>query len=70
MPDNEQYIAVIKIEKRTSRDVPLPNLRPGTNPGKETKRDVAEVTQMTIKAATLEKVVEKTRAHLALIEED
>jgi hypothetical protein len=62
-----QYIAQLKIEKKT---MPTGGPRMGQPASQQPKRDIAEISQLTIKAATMEKLVEKLQKHVAIIEED
>lgn len=68
-PENEQFIAHIKIEKKVTPQVKINSPLSSSSTSKK-EREISEVTQMTIKANTLEKLISKTRAHLELIEED
>ena len=54
------YVAHLKIEKVEVRDT-----RAEAN-----KRDISEVTQMTIKGKSLETLTEKLGRHIAIVEEE
>lgn len=55
------YVASLKIEKVDKDQRPLGQNGP--------KRDTTEVTQMVIKGDTLESLIRKLGAHIAIIEE-
>lgn len=64
----DTYVASVKVSKIVKRDAKgQPVVRQAT-PAKE--RRIIEVTQLTIKARSLESLVKRLGAHLELIEED
>lgn len=65
-----QFIAHLKIEKKVTLPPDPPIVRSSSAQPKEGKRQITEVTQMTIKAGSMEKLIGKLSAHIQLIEED
>lgn len=70
MAKETHYVAQLKVE-RVDRIIPEP-VRGGYNQPDPTpeKREISEVTHMTIKGDDLVRLLEKLRSHIALVEDE
>lgn len=63
------YVAQLKIERVDKPDPGAGRSHPGLQPPSD-KREISEVTMLTIKADDIHALTEKLSKHIALIEDD